>query len=97
MLHEGRIEIEGKGTFEVCFRSEGSEPWTTGRIGFYEAEETIMFLVDSMFLPPQEAGKAVLEAIVGCRSVVEKVVCSDQQLQSIFGPRLYVASARRAS
>lgn len=97
MLHKGRIEIEGKGPFEVCFSSEGCEPWTTSKIGFYEAEETIMFLVDSLNLPPQEAGKAVYQAIAEGRSVVEKVVCSDQDLGRIFRPTMRVASARRAS
>jgi hypothetical protein len=86
MLHEGRIEMEGKGPFLVCFRPEGCDPWATSKIGFYEAEETIMFLIDSMGLPPDDASKAVLESISGGRSVSQKVVCSDQQLQSIFGP-----------
>jgi hypothetical protein len=88
MLHEGRIEMEGKGPFLVCFRPEGGDPWTTSKIGFYEAEETIMFLIDSMGLPPDDASKAVLESISGGRSDSRKVVCSDQQLQSIFGPTL---------
>ena len=88
MVHEGRIEMEGKGPFLVCFRPEGCEPWTTSKIGFYEAEEIIMFLIDSMGLPPDKACEAVLESISGGQSVSQKVACSDQQLHSIFGPRL---------
>ena len=95
MLHKGRLEIEGKGPFVVCFRSEGGKPWTTRRIGFNESEETIMFLVDSQLLPPQEAAKLVLDAITKGRSVSQKIVCSDQQLKSRFGRTLN--GARRAS
>ena len=97
MLHSGRVEIQWKGAFEVCFRSESREPLTTSKIRFHEAEETIMFLVDSLFLPPQEVAKAVLDAIAKGQSASQSVVCSDQQLQSIFGPRVYVGGARRAS
>ena len=94
MPHRGRIEVEWKGAFEVCFRSESG--WATSKVAFYEAEEALMFLIDSLFLPPQEVGKAMVEAMAGSPGAIEEVVSSDQQLQSIFGPRLYVASARRA-
>lgn len=97
MLHKGRIEIEWTGAFGVGFRSGTCEPLATSKICFYEAEETLVFLVGSLLIPPQEAGKAVAEAIDGGRSSIEKVVCSDQQLQNIFRPRLYDVSARRAS
>jgi len=86
MLCEGRIEIKGKGPFGVCFRSEFPKPWMTDEIGFYEAEEVINFLVDSMLVPPQEASKAVLEAMTEGRSTMEKVVCSDLQLRKLFRP-----------
>jgi hypothetical protein len=88
MLQRGQIEVGWNGAFEVCFRSESCEPWATSKIGFYEAEETIMFLVSSLLLPPQEAGKLVAEAIAEGRSVSEKVVS---------GPTLHFAIARRAS
>jgi hypothetical protein len=89
MLHRGQIEVEWKGAFEVCFQSESGEPWATSKIGFYDAEETVMFLVSSLLLPPQEAGKLVAEALAEGRSVSEKVVCSD--------PTLPFDIARRAS
>lgn len=56
-----------------------------------------MFLFDPLLLPPQEAAKVVRDAIATGRSVSQEVVYSDQQLQSIFRPRLYVASTRHAS
>ena len=95
MLHRGRIEIEWKGAFEVCFRSESG--WATSKVVFYEAEEALMFLIDSMSLPPQEVSKAMVEAMVGNRSAIDKVVSSDQQLQSIFRPRICVRNDRLAS
>lgn len=52
MLHKGRLEIRGKSPFEICFRREDCEPWTTRKCGFYESEETIMFLIDSLSLSP---------------------------------------------
>jgi hypothetical protein len=97
MLHEGRIEIECTGAFGVWFRSENCEPLATSKIGFQEAEETIVFLIGSLLLPPQEASKAVGEAIAWGRSIIERVVCSDQQLRRIFHPKAQVASARHAS
>ena len=97
MLHTGRLEIRWKGPFEVRFRCEDCESWTTRKRRFYEAEGIIMFLIDSLSLSPQDASKLVLNALANGRSVSQKVVCSDQQLQSIFGPGLYVTSTRRAS
>ena len=95
MLHRGRIEIEWKGAFEVCFRSESG--WATSKVVFYEAEEALMFLIDSVSLPPQEVSKAMVEAMAGGRSAIEEVVSSAQQLQSIFRPRICVTNARLAS
>jgi hypothetical protein len=46
--------------------------------GFYEAKETIMFLVDSLSLPPQNASKVVQDALANGGSVSEIVVCSGQ-------------------
>jgi len=97
MLHEGRIEIEGMGPFSVCFRSESCEPWMTDKIGFFEAAETIEFLIDSLNIPPQKACKAVVEAMDRGRSACEKVVCSHEDLRRIFNLTLRVASTRRAS
>jgi hypothetical protein len=97
MLYKGRLEIEGKGPFAVCFRSEGGKPWTTRKIGFNESEETIMFLVDWELLSPQEAANLVLDAITKGRSVSQKIVCSKQQLQSGLGRTLHDCSDRRAS
>ena len=94
MLHRGRIEIEWKGAFEVCFRSESG--WATSKVAFYEAE-ALMFLIDSLFLPPQEVGKAMVEAMAGSPGAIEEVVSSDQQLQSIFRPRICVTNSRLAS
>ena len=95
MLHRGRIEIEWRGAFEVCFRSERG--WATSKVAFYEAEEALMLLIDSVFLPPQEVSKAIIEAMDGSRSAIEEVVCSDQQLESIFRPRICVTNDRLAS
>jgi hypothetical protein len=88
MLHRGRIEIQGMGPFEVCFRSGSGQPRTTKKIGFYEVEETAMFLVDSLSLPAPEAAKLARDAIALGWSVSQTVVCSDQQLQSVFRPKL---------
>jgi len=97
MLHKGRIEIKGKGPFGVLFWSEEREPWMTKKLGFYEAEDTIMFLIDPLLLPPQEACRVVLDAIANGRSVSQEVTFSDQQLQGIFGPNLHLSSTRIAS
>ena len=97
MLREGRIEIKGKGPFGVCFRSEFPTPWMTDEIGFYEAEDIIIFLVDSILVPPQEATKAVLEAMTIGLSVTQKVVCSDLQLQDLFRSTMSINYFRHAS
>jgi hypothetical protein len=97
MLHQGRIEIKGKGPFGVFFWSEEREGWTTKKLSFYEAEDTIMFLIDPLLLPPQEACRMVLDAIANGRGVSEEVTYSDQQLQSVFGPNLHPNSTRIAS
>ena len=96
MVRKGRIEIEMKGSFVVCFRSEFPEPWMTDEIGFYEAEEIVIFLVDSMHVPPQEASKAVLEAMTRGRSKMEKVACSDLRLQKLFSPTKSIDVFRHA-
>jgi hypothetical protein len=97
MFHKGRIEVHGTGPFGVFFWSEDRQAWTTKKIGFYEAEDTIMFLVESLLLPPDEVGRMVLDAMANGWSVSQEVTLSDQQLESILGPKCYVASTRLAS
>jgi|SRR5215469_2694719 len=97
MLREGRIEINGKGPFGVCFRSEFPTPWVSDEIGFCESEELIIFLIDSMLVHPQAASKAVVEAMTRRRSMTEKVVCSDLQLRRLFRPTISINVFRHAS
>jgi hypothetical protein len=96
MLHTGHLQIEWKGFLEICFSCETCKPTVTSTTIFPEAEEALMFLIDSELpLPAGELAKGVRDAIARPRVAVSLALClADEQLRTMFPTTV---NARRAS